>query len=360
MEAEAEAARVKAQEEADAQTEAKVQAEAEEEAKAQQEFHVGQRVEYDSISYGTWQPAVVQRIHSDGSVTLDIRDRADPSRIRPVDYTWEPEPEPQPAAVFADWLTSMGTGANKYVTAHRELTPTTDDLDSEVPKHIKVLPMRPGEVVQVEDSEEYFDQNHGGEKWMSVRNIFGEVGMVPESFVKDTEEHDICEEIKTQCEGDSDKTKCVEKFSESAEWLECHSAADKKNIHSRRAALMEGPGDKPVLLEQPEQGLQADEKERVEESVVGARSRDERKAEDEAKHRLQQSAMADERKRKDTEKKQKILFRDPFKGGNIQDSFIQAKETLHGINKTPKLSSMISTIDNINKSKQMVKNWLDT
>merc|ERR1711969_530209 len=64
----------------------------------QGQFHAGQRVEYNSVTFGTWEPAVVERIHSDGSVTWDIRERADPSRIRPAadGCVWEPEPEPKP------------------------------------------------------------------------------------------------------------------------------------------------------------------------------------------------------------------------------------------------------------------------
>lgn len=42
----------------------------------------GMRVEYHSSSYGRWLPARVERVHSDGTVDLDVRARADPSRIR--------------------------------------------------------------------------------------------------------------------------------------------------------------------------------------------------------------------------------------------------------------------------------------
>ena len=45
-------------------------------------FTPGARVEYNSTSYGGWIPARVERAHSDGTISLDVRARADPNRVR--------------------------------------------------------------------------------------------------------------------------------------------------------------------------------------------------------------------------------------------------------------------------------------
>jgi hypothetical protein len=42
----------------------------------------GQHVEYNSLSAGRWIEAVVDYVHSDGTVDLDVRDRADARYIR--------------------------------------------------------------------------------------------------------------------------------------------------------------------------------------------------------------------------------------------------------------------------------------
>ena len=42
----------------------------------------GEPVEYLSKTHGRWVSAFVERVHSDGSVSLDIKPRADPSRVR--------------------------------------------------------------------------------------------------------------------------------------------------------------------------------------------------------------------------------------------------------------------------------------
>ena len=45
-------------------------------------FRVGEQVEYLSSTYQEWIEAEVQRVHSDGTVTLDVRERADPAKVR--------------------------------------------------------------------------------------------------------------------------------------------------------------------------------------------------------------------------------------------------------------------------------------
>ena len=45
-------------------------------------FHIGEAVEYNSASFHEWIPAKVLAIHSDGSLDLDVRERADPSKVR--------------------------------------------------------------------------------------------------------------------------------------------------------------------------------------------------------------------------------------------------------------------------------------
>lgn len=44
----------------------------------------GQRVLYESVTSGRWIEAKVVRVHSDGTVSLDVRARADRARIRPI------------------------------------------------------------------------------------------------------------------------------------------------------------------------------------------------------------------------------------------------------------------------------------
>ena len=44
----------------------------------------GQHVEYNSLSYGRWVEAIVDYVHSDGTVDLDVRERADPRYIREI------------------------------------------------------------------------------------------------------------------------------------------------------------------------------------------------------------------------------------------------------------------------------------
>ena len=45
-------------------------------------FRVGEVVEYLSSTHGRWIPAVVEGLHSDGRVSLDVKPRADPTRVR--------------------------------------------------------------------------------------------------------------------------------------------------------------------------------------------------------------------------------------------------------------------------------------
>ena len=39
----------------------------------------GEPVEYLSATYGRWIPATVEELNADGSVSLDVKPRADPS-----------------------------------------------------------------------------------------------------------------------------------------------------------------------------------------------------------------------------------------------------------------------------------------
>ena len=48
------------------------------------QFCVGENVEYFSQSFDEWIDATVQRLHSDGAVTLDVKEYADPAKIRRV------------------------------------------------------------------------------------------------------------------------------------------------------------------------------------------------------------------------------------------------------------------------------------
>jgi hypothetical protein len=43
---------------------------------------VGENVEYFSLSHDEWIDATVTRLHSNGAVTLDIKEYADPAKIR--------------------------------------------------------------------------------------------------------------------------------------------------------------------------------------------------------------------------------------------------------------------------------------
>ena len=43
-----------------------------------------QEVEYYSTTYGDWIKATVQKVHSDGTVTLDVKERADPDQIMAI------------------------------------------------------------------------------------------------------------------------------------------------------------------------------------------------------------------------------------------------------------------------------------
>jgi hypothetical protein len=45
-------------------------------------FTPGASVEYNSSTYGKWISATVERVHSDGTISLDVRARADPSLVR--------------------------------------------------------------------------------------------------------------------------------------------------------------------------------------------------------------------------------------------------------------------------------------
>ena len=48
------------------------------------QFRVGENVEYFSQSLDEWIDATVTRLHSDGAVTLDVKEYADPAKIRRV------------------------------------------------------------------------------------------------------------------------------------------------------------------------------------------------------------------------------------------------------------------------------------
>jgi hypothetical protein len=45
----------------------------------------GAAVEYNSSTYGKWISATVERVHSDGTISMDVRARADPRRVRVLD-----------------------------------------------------------------------------------------------------------------------------------------------------------------------------------------------------------------------------------------------------------------------------------
>ena len=47
-------------------------------------FRVGEQVEYHSSSYQEWIQGKVLAMHSDGTLDLDVRERADPSKVRRV------------------------------------------------------------------------------------------------------------------------------------------------------------------------------------------------------------------------------------------------------------------------------------
>ncbi|GAB5353254.1 hypothetical protein AAMO2058_000021600 [Amorphochlora amoebiformis] len=53
-------------------------------AKSEDGFFVGQRVQYKSATFNKWMDAKVQRLNKDGTIDLDVRDRANPSLIRPT------------------------------------------------------------------------------------------------------------------------------------------------------------------------------------------------------------------------------------------------------------------------------------
>ena len=52
---------------------------------------------YHSTTYGDWIEATVERVHSDGSITLDVRERADPSKVRHKRAVSPGAPPPVPA-----------------------------------------------------------------------------------------------------------------------------------------------------------------------------------------------------------------------------------------------------------------------
>ena len=74
---------------------------------AERTFSTGQKVMYQSVTTGRWIQAKVVRVHTDGTISLDVRARADPTRIRP----WS---EPGRAAA-PDAIDPM---AKKYYTDH--------------------------------------------------------------------------------------------------------------------------------------------------------------------------------------------------------------------------------------------------
>ena len=45
-------------------------------------FRVGEHVEYLSQTFGGWIEATVERVHHDNTITLDVKEYADPSRVR--------------------------------------------------------------------------------------------------------------------------------------------------------------------------------------------------------------------------------------------------------------------------------------
>ena len=67
---------------------------------ATRRYAPGQHVEYNSLSNGRWIEAVVDYVHSDGTVDLDVRDRADARYIRElsprVQWAQRAQPRAQP------------------------------------------------------------------------------------------------------------------------------------------------------------------------------------------------------------------------------------------------------------------------
>ena len=47
-------------------------------------FKVGENVEYHNVPVGKWIKATVEHLHSDGRISLDVRKRADPSKVRRI------------------------------------------------------------------------------------------------------------------------------------------------------------------------------------------------------------------------------------------------------------------------------------
>ena len=54
------------------------------------QYRNGERVEYLSSTLGQWIEARVGLVHSDGTIDLDCRERADPLRVRPLTVSLRP------------------------------------------------------------------------------------------------------------------------------------------------------------------------------------------------------------------------------------------------------------------------------
>eukprot|EP01043_Picozoa_sp_COSAG02_P027657 COSAG02_NODE_1643_length_11528_cov_19.259865_1_plen_404_part_10 len=83
------------------------------------EYHRGDQVEYNSVTHGDWVPAVVERIHADGSISVDRCDRVDPRRIRPA-----------PSGVLGDSLAherALRAQAERETTELRRTNTARDD-----------------------------------------------------------------------------------------------------------------------------------------------------------------------------------------------------------------------------------------
>ena len=78
-------------------------------------FRVGEHVEYLSQTFGGWIEATVERVHHDNTITLDVKEYADPSRVRRLGL--------RPAAT---WHQSAYDEHNQSAYSDRRQNPSPD------------------------------------------------------------------------------------------------------------------------------------------------------------------------------------------------------------------------------------------